>query len=152
MKHKYYRTASFKDGLLVVNNIRKEDKEEVEGLGFPILHVPYSIVVSEHATAFFNKEGDIAGIAGVFRLENNIGQIWMLCTPVIHDAPLTFVRQAKKWLSDIQADYHLLWNLADARNHIHRKLLNHLGFKAIQTRLVGPYNLPYLEIVKLCVS
>ena len=61
------------------------------------------------------------------------------------------MRQAKKWL-DEQRNYRLLWNLADARNQFHQKLLRLLGFKAITARPVGPYGLPYLEIVKLCAS
>ena len=150
--NQYYRKATYKDGLMIINKLRQEDKAEVEGMGFPALHIPYAILVSEHPTIFTNKNGEPAGIAGVVRLDNQIGQIWMLCTPVIHDAPITFVREAKKWLAEAEKEYSLLWNLADARNHIHHKLLKHLGFKALQSRLVGPNNLPYLEIVKLCVS
>ena len=49
----------------------------------------------------------------------------MLCTPLITSKPHTFVRQAKKWLKSVEPEYKLLWNLADARNHVHHKLLKH---------------------------
>ena len=148
---KLYRDATVKDGLRVVNNLRPEDRSEMEGIGVSILSLPFGVLISEHAVYFFSKEGKAAGLAGIVRLDNNVGQIWMLCTPVIHDAPITFVREAKKWLDNIQGEYTLLWNVADARNQVHHKLLKHLGFKALRTVPVGPKNLPYYEIVKLCV-
>ena len=148
---KYYRPATYKDGLVVLNHLRSEDKAEVEGMGFPLLHVPLGVLTSEHAT-YFHVDDEPAGIAGVVRLSPTEGQIWMLCTPLITTRPHTFVRQAKKWLRDVEQEYKLLWNLADARNHVHHKLLKHLGFKALSTVYTGPESLPYYEIVKLCVQ
>ena len=148
---KYYRPATYKDGLVVLNHLRSEDKAEVEGMGLSLLHVPFGVLASEHAT-YFHVDGEPAGIAGVVRLSPTEGQIWMLCTPLITTRPHTFVRQAKKWLREVEQEYKLLWNLADARNHVHHKLLKHLGFKALRTVPTGPESLPYYEIVKLCVS
>ena len=147
-----YRDATVKDAFKVVNNLRDEDRAEMEGIGHSCLTLPFGVLVSEHAVYFFSKEGKPAGLAGIFREENNVGQIWMLCTPVIHDAPITFVREAKKWLEHIQGEYTLLWNIADARNQVHHKLLKHLGFKALRKVAVGPNHLPYYEIIKLCAQ
>ena len=149
---KLYRKATVKDGLIVANNLRPDDRAEMEGAGHSIISLPFGVLASDHATYFFSKEGKPAGLAGIVRLDKNVGQIWMLCTPGIHDAPITFVREAKKWLESIQGEYTLLWNVADARNQVHHKLLKHLGFKALRTVAVGPKNLPYYEIVKLCAS
>ena len=41
---KYHRTATYKDGLLVLNNLRKEDLEEVKGAGLSPLHVPFGVL------------------------------------------------------------------------------------------------------------
>jgi len=147
---KYQRPATYKDGLLVLNSIRPEDKAEVEGMGLQMVHVPFGVLVSEHATYFYDDDGSPAGIAGIVRLSATEGQIWMLCTPLITTKPITFVRQAKAWLRDVEKNYSLLWNLADARNLVHHKLLKHLGFKALRTVPTGPEALPYYEIVKLC--
>ena len=143
---KQYRPATIRDAVLVANNLRAEDKAEVEGLGHNLLHLPYGVLASDHSTVFFDRSGEPAGIAGI----SGDGQIWMLCTPVIHNEPITFVRQAKLWLTGVEHNYRLLWNLADARNHVHHKLLKHLGFKALRAVPVGPEQLPYYEIVKLC--
>lgn len=145
------RTATVEDALQVANNLRPEDLEELEGLGHSRLGLPLSVLISDVAVSFWNDEGEIAGVAGIAPdPREGVGVIWMLCTPVITTQPHTFVRQAKKWLKKEQSNYRLLWNLADARNHFHHKLLKMLGFKAIACSPSGPYNLPYLEIVKLC--
>ena len=148
----YYRTSTLGDSIELINNIRQEDKQEVEGTGQTVLDLPPLVAGSSHATTFFSPEGHLAGMAGIVDQANGSGQIWMLCTPVIHDAPVLFIRQAKRWLKLIENDYQLLWNWADTRNHMHHKLLKHLGFKAIRTVPIGPDNLPYFEIIKLCAS
>ena len=149
---KYHRPATYKDGLLVLNNIRPEDLREVRGMGSTPLQVPFGILISEHATFFHDTDGTPAGLAGVVRLNPHEGQIWMLCTPLITTKPHTFVRGAKRWLKEVEKDYDLLWNLADTRNAVHHKLLKHLGFKAIRTVPTGPQQIPYFEIVKLCAQ
>lgn len=148
----YYRTSTLGDSIELINNIRQEDKQEVEGTGLTVLDLPFLVAGSSHATTFFNPKEHLAGMAGIVDHANGSGQIWMLCTPVIHDAPVLFIRQAKRWLKLIENDYQLLWNWADTRNHMHHKLLKHLGFKAIRTVPIGPDNLPYFEIIKLCAS
>ena len=148
---KYHHPASLKDSLVALNQLRPEDKAEVEGFGHTLLDIPFGVLASEHAT-YFHVDEEPAGIAGIVRLSPTEGQIWMLCTPLITTKPHTFVRQAKKWLSSVEREYSLLWNYADARNHAHHKLLKHLGFKALRTVPVGPKALPYYEIVKLCVT
>ena len=148
----FHRPATYKDGLVVLNHLRPEDKEEMKGTGLPLLHVPFGVFLSEHATYFHDTDGSPAGLAGVVRLSPTEGQIWMLCTPLITTKPHTFVRGAKKWLKEVEKDYKLLWNIADVRNSVHHKLLKHLGFKALRTVPVGPDALPYFEIVKLCAQ
>ena len=149
---KQYRPATIRDAVIVANNLRDEDRSEVEGMGLSPLHLPFGIATSSYATYFFTKEDKAAGIAGIADVGDGIGQAWMLCTPEILKEPITFVRQAKLWLSEVEHNYELLWNLADARNHVHHKLLKHLGFKALRAVPCGPDQLPYFEIVKLCVS
>lgn len=146
------RNSTIEDSLRLINQIRPEDKREVEGIGQSVLELPGLVLISNHATTFFTYEGELAGMAGIVDQADGSGQIWMLCTPGIFTAPLTFVRQAKKWLRDKEQHYSLLWNLADTRNLEHHKLLRHLGFKALRVVPVGPEQLPYYEIVKLCVS
>tara|TARA_E500000305_G_C3983785_1_gene218269 strand:- start:587 stop:1048 length:462 start_codon:yes stop_codon:yes gene_type:complete len=148
----YYRKATVRDGALVAKNIREEDLREIEGIGHNPNAIPLSVLISEPCVAFFNHKHDICGVAGIAPDPRpNVGQIWMICTPALQENPQTFVKQAKRWLSE-QREHHLLWNLVDTRNHYHLKLLKLLGFTFIRTVPTGPNNLPYIEIVKLCAS
>ena len=71
------------------------------------MHVPFGVLISEHATFFHDTDGSPAGLAGVVRLSPIEGQIWMLCTPLITTKPHTFVRGARKWLKEVEKDYDL---------------------------------------------
>jgi hypothetical protein len=147
---KFIRTATYADCCELASNLRAEDLREVEGLGHSRFAIPLSLGFSESAVSFFGKNGSLAGVAGIVRQSDDIGAIWMLCTPVVQKYPVTFVREAVAWVDSIKG-YKLLWNIVDQRNTIHLKLLKKLGFKAIKQLNLGPQFLPYLEIVKLCV-
>lgn len=142
--------ATFADGIELLKNIRTQDKEEIEAIGGSLLHVPFGVLLSEEAYSFHDKYGNLAGICGIVRQSPEIGAIWLLATPAIHDINLTVLRQFKRWLDTKGEDYRLLWNLADARNTTHHKLLRFFKFKAIRTISAGPNNQPFYEIVKLC--
>ena len=62
---KQYRPATVGDAVQVANNLRPEDLQEMEGLGHTALGVPFSVLASDVAVAFFSKEGVIAGVAGI---------------------------------------------------------------------------------------
>lgn len=148
----HIRKATVADAIEVGNNLRPEDLDEILRLGHDRLGVAISVAFSDVAVSFFNTDGEIAGVAGIGPdAEEGVGIIWMLCTPAVEKNPHTFVRQARKWLKTEEKNYRLLWNLADARNTYHHKLIKMLGFKALRSIPAGPYQLPFLEIVKLCV-
>ena len=150
----YTRPATVADAIKVAANIRQEDRREIEGLGHTPLALVWCVETSAHATAFFNDDGEIAGVAGIGHDEREgVGQVWMICTPAIQKNPIKFVKQAKLWLERVGKDYTLLWNLMDSRNKLHHKLVKLLGFKSLRYVCPPPYQtIPYIEIVKLCAS
>lgn len=123
---------------------------EVEGAGFSPLHIPFSLLFSEHAYYLEAPDRSPQAVGGVVRLSKDEGQIWLVCTPSITKYPKHFIKWGYKWLNGIEQDYKLLWNLADVRNKVHHRVLKHFGFKALRTVPNGPECLPYFEIVKLC--
>ena len=151
MNSKHFRPATVADGKELAKNISLADRQEIEGLGQTVDQIPLYILMSDVATTFFDSEGTLAGIAGIGPDGRpGVGVVWMLTTEAISNSPHTFVRHAKNWLSQHSKPYSMLWNVADARNHVHRKLLKHLGFSAVRSINIGPHFLPYMEIVKLC--
>ena len=129
----------------VASNLRPEDLEEVvEGHGLnPIIDIPLSCLHGDNVY-FTVPDGRIAGLAGV----QNHGQVWMLTTPAIHDFPITFAREAKRFI-DARTEPRL-WNIVYAQNTVHIKLLKHLGFKFGGEFPYGPFNRHFIEFQK-CV-
>ena len=78
------------------------------------------------------------------------GQIWMLCTNAIHEYPLTFAREAKRWVESRPEP--LLWNIVDKRNRVHLKLLKFLGFKFLREIKHGPNQLSFIEFCRVSRS
>ena len=128
----------------VASNLRDDDYREVfEGHGhFPLLFIPLTAFQGE-TVYFTHPDGRIAGLAGV----EPDGKIWMLCTNVIHDAELTFAREAKRFIES--REEKLLWNIVDKRNTAHLKLLKFLGFKFLRELKHGPNNITFIEFCRV---
>ena len=131
----------------VASNLREDDYKEVfEGHGhFPLLHLPLAAFIGD--TVWFEvPNGKTAGMAGV----NEGGKVWMLCTSAIHEYPLTFAREAKRFIESRQEE--LLWNIVDKRNTAHLKLLKFLGFKFLRELEHGPNKLTFIEFCRVRTS
>jgi hypothetical protein len=128
----------------VACNLRPDDyREVVEGHGHdPKLTLPIGAKQTD-SVYFTSPAGVIAGAAGV----GNNGEIWMLCTPVISTFPITFAREAKRYIESRPEE--LLWNIADKRNTTHLKLLKFLGFKFLRELTHGPNNLTFIEFCRV---
>ena len=128
----------------VACNLRPEDyREVVEGHGHdPKLTLPIGSKQTD-SVYFTSPTGVIDGVAGV----GNKGEIWMLCTPAISTFPITFAREAKRYIESRPEE--LLWNIADKRNTTHLKLLKFLGFKFLRELTHGPNNLTFIEFCRV---
>ena len=128
----------------VASNLRSDDRREVEeGHGLD----PFVMITSkaqEGSCVYFNvPNGKTAGMAGV----DPGGLIWMLTTTAIEEYPITFAREAKRYV-ERQPD-KLLWNIVDKRNTTHLKLLKFLGFKFLREIFHGPNQLSFIEFCKI---
>ena len=70
-----------------------------------------------------------------------------LCTPAILKYPVTFAREAKRYVDSRQEK--LLWNIVDKRNTVHLKLLRFLGFKFLREIEHGPNKLTFIEFCRV---
>ena len=143
----YIHPITLEAAIEVASNLRDDDYREVkEGHGHePLLHVPHSAFVGE--TVWFEvPNGRTAGLAGV----QDGGLIWMLCTNAIHEYPLTFAREAKRFVESRKEK--LLWNIVDKRNTAHLKLLKFLGFKFLRELEHGPNKLTFIEFCRVRTS
>ena len=142
--HKYIHPATVEAAIEVASNLRPEDRREVEeGHGLdPIKELTFA-AHSSSCVYFTVPNGKTAGMAGVGP-ENTI---WMLCTPAIHEYPITFAREAKRFIDSRTEP--LLWNIVDKRNTVHLKLLRFLGFKFLRELPHGPNQLTFIEFCRV---
>ena len=127
----------------VAKNLREEDRREVEeGHGVdPIIAIPLGSLKG-FCVYFTVPDGRIAGLAGI----EEDGRIWMLCTPAILDFPLTFAREAKRFIENRKES--VLWNYVDKRNTVHIKLLKFLGFTFLEEVPFGPNELTFIKFAR----
>ena len=140
----YIYPLTYEAAVEVASNLLPEDHREVEeGHG----HDPNVILPSTYhigdSVYFKVPNGELAGIAGV----HDGGQIWMLCTPAILKYPVTFAREAKRYVES--REEKLLWNIVDKRNTVHLKLLKFLGFKFLRELKHGPNQITFIEFCRV---
>ena len=144
---KYIHPATLEAAIAVASNLRPDDYREItEGHG----HDPESAIVvgmNNCDSVYFKvPDGQLAGMAGV----SPDGKIWMVCTPAIEDYPVTFAREAKRYVEGRKEK--LLWNIVDKRNKVHIKLLRFLGFKFLREVKHGPNQLSFMEFCRGTIS
>ena len=142
----YIHPATEEAAREVASNLLPDDRREVEeGHGLDPLESLLFAVHSHSCVWFEVPNGKTAGMAGV----GPGGEIWMLCTPAIHEYPITFAREAKRFVESRTEP--LLWNIVDRRNTVHLKLLRFLGFKFLREIFHGPKELSFIEFCKINV-
>ena len=141
---KYIHPITLEAATEVASNLRPDDRREVEeGHGIDPMLLP-SLMSSNPSYVYFTvPDGKTAGMAGV----GKDGDIWMLCTPEIHRYPITFAREAKRYVDSREEP--LLWNIVDSRNKAHLKLLKFLGFKFLRKLNHGPNNVTFIEFCRV---
>ncbi len=133
--------------LEVASHLRPDDRREVEeGHGVDVLQSLIYSARKGNSVWFEVPNGKTAGVAGV----EPDGLIWMLCTEAIYDYPVTFAREAKRFVDSRTEP--LLWNVVDERNKVHLKLLRFMGFKFLRKIFHGPKQLSFIEFARVCRS
>ena len=144
------RKATLQDAIYVANNLRPEDRSEMEGLGCTPFQIVLGVLLCEDTFAFTNYENKVAGVGGVIPDGEGNAYIWTLCTPDVKSMGKTFFRRGRRYIDELSKPYKMVYAQCDVRNKLHHRFLKHLGFKALRTVTTQPYNLPYLEVVRLC--
>lgn len=121
------------DVLALAPRLRQADIDEVKaasGLD-PETALILSHQVSSECFTVFGGCNQIA-MFGVKQEDNpSIGRIWMLGSDEIHDHRFGFLRRSKAWVDHLQDRYPILYNYIDARNTVHIRWLQWLGFSFI---------------------
>ena len=143
--HKYTTLpCTLEAALEVASNLRSEDRREIEeGHGLDPKVILTEAVDDDFCVYFTAPNGRTAGMGGIY----NGGIIWMVTTPVIHDYPIGFVKEAKRVLATRTEP--ILGNIIDKRNTVHLRLLKYLGFTFSKEKLHGPNKLTFIEFYRV---
>ena len=139
----YIHPCTLEAAYEVASNLRSQDfREVVEGHGVqPTIAIPLNSLRGS-CIHFTVPDGRIAGLAGI----EDDGRVWMLTTPAILDFPVTFAREAKRFI-DSRTE-RVLWNYVDKRNTVHIKLLKFLGFTFLEEVPFGPNELTFIKFAR----
>ena len=96
--------------------------------------------------------GDRVGVCGVVPSTAipEAGVVWMVATDDIYQHQITFLRNSKRALQYLSEDYLVLYNCVDARNSLHIKWLQWMGFTFIKKHEnYGAEQRPFYEFVRI---
>ncbi|WP_237353534.1 hypothetical protein [Xanthobacter sp. YC-JY1] len=104
----------------------------------------------------FTDDHQIAGLFGIDPVFNHphVGVIWLLGSDQLAAHSVEFLRQSQRWVERYNTQYPLLINRADARNALHLRWLQWLGFTLIREAPWGAEGRPFVEFARLqpCAS
>lgn len=125
--------TTVEDIVYVANNIRQADADEIQAsVGIPVLISLFRSWTSSWKTeTIFNPEGMPVGIYGA--VADNYGNsiVWMVATDGLIKIAKDFIKHCSPIIDNFNHTSPVLYNVVDARNHVHIRWLKKLGFKII---------------------
>jgi len=134
-----YKVETVIDDILELSdNLRFEDKRELEDLGYPdpLLPLIESFHNSDECWTIKVKENNkVAGVYGV-----NDGLIWLMATPEILKGKIQFLRNCRQEVERLNTKYPVLYNIVDSRNDLHLKWLQFCNFEFVSVVSINEIN------------
>jgi hypothetical protein len=153
MDNKLLTPTTVEDVDFIAPKLRQADYEECkaatgnEPLG--VLH--NGLDIGDITLTLRSPNGERVGLCGVVKSDlENAGVVWMCATDDIYQYQMTFLRNSKEALAYLGQDYSLLYNCVDARNTVHMKWLDWMGFTFINKHEnYGAESRPFYEFVRI---
>lgn len=128
----YQRPSTIHDARYVADNMRAEDAAELQACSGipPDEAMLLGFFHSKPCMTMVGRDGRIMGMWGVTP-EGTAGRIWMLGTEKMSNMrqdKRVFLRKARAQLELLFNHYPVLFNWVDARNVVHVRWLQHMGF------------------------
>lgn len=148
----YVRIAELDDCKVIADNIRDADRDEIQAASgqTPLVGI---LAGYEHSDVPFTilADGVPAAMFGAGPAAPGVGMIWLLGTDLLLGNTTRFLRESRFWLEQCARPYDLLFNYVDARNTVHIRWIEWLGFTFInQHDDFGVERRPFLEFVRIC--
>lgn len=135
----------------IAERVRTADKAEIyAACGLP----PYEALVRSWAVSDHSWTGFLDGVpAAMFgvtqaSLVTGTGKPWLIGTDLLDKSPLTFLKECRPFMPEIERRYARLENYVDARNSRAIRWLKWLGFEMGQAEPYGFQKLPFIRFYK----
>jgi hypothetical protein len=137
----------------IAPKLRTADKNECQAATGkePLDVLLSSLEIGDLTLTLRTPQGERVGLCGVVASHlDNAGIIWMCATDDIYQHQMTFLRNSKAALAKLSQGYTVLFNCVDARNTVHMKWLDWMGFTFINKHeTYGAESRPFYEFVRI---
>ena len=126
------RKSCLADTPFLAKRLRSADKDEIyatQGIG-PNEALEICVTNSTACWTVLNAEEPIA-MFGYLHIDDDTAQVWMLGSDELTQNKNWFVRESKRWICEFQKKYKVLFNYIDARNELHIKWIDRMGFNIV---------------------
>lgn len=128
------RESRLADAPLLAERLRSADKDEIyaaRGIG---PNEALEICVVDSTKCFTVLDGDTPiAMFGYLHVDDDTAQVWMLGSDELTQNKKWFVRESKRWLCEFEKQYRVLFNFIDARNELHIKWIDRMGFDIVES-------------------
>ena len=151
----YIKPSTITEIGTISENLRQEDVDEIAAHSgdTPKSGLLYCFFMSKPCMTMVSRNGYLMGAYGVVPEGGNTGRIWMLgCDRMVKDKKdkWWFLGESRRQLAKLQLKYPLLFNVVDARNEVHIKWLQWMGFTFIKKYPQwGPESRLFYEFVRV---
>ena len=133
----------------VYNNLRQADRDEIEALGKdPFMALKQGFKASKPCYTWMYKD-EPSALLGCVPYSDQAAAVWMLGTDNISSHKYSFMKTCVPFHKELVRPYALTGNRVDERNRVHVRFIEHLGYRFVSRKLIGPYQLPFLEFGRL---
>ncbi|MDP6213163.1 MAG: DUF2833 domain-containing protein [Candidatus Thalassarchaeaceae archaeon] len=126
------RPSIHSDIFYVAHRMREEDVAEVRAAG-GLDPVQALIEGFKNSRQCYTAEwkGEPFIMFGVAPVDDVSGAVWLLGTPTVTKARVAFLKESRRIIDEFHDDFPLLFNFVDARNKVHIRWIEWLGFTFI---------------------
>ena len=131
----YVEQSTLQDAHVVSRRLRCADLNEITAVTkrSPLCVLIDGVNQSKPCFTIKTSTGIPCGIFGTRDSgHSNSGVVWMLGTDDLTAESRTFIRHSRRWLNELHKNYRLLYNVIDARNEVHLKWRDWMGFDFIK--------------------
>ena len=146
----YHRKSIIADVVEIKDNLRYEDKREVETLGQgPEQALGYAYLSSAICRSVMNNYDQVVAMYGVVPSTESefSGIVWMLGSYDLLSIKTSFLKQSKSEVEGMHTLFPHLCNIIDSRNEVHIKWIKWCGFKIIGEKMYN--NVKFFEFCKV---